>query len=133
MDAESTFISSFIAKPWDTHDDIDDTPGHLEPVSIRLYSSFTDHMFRRESVMVIAHGTDDQLIAVVDAIIADGWQPLMYLDPEDCQPAFGCRHLITFHAGHPGPTELAAALSPLVGLDGTDTLPWVKKLTPRRH
>src|SRR3954449_13003413 len=133
-DAEiSKFIWDFVPKPWDTHDGVDDQPGHAEPISIRVYATYPDEVLKRESVMLILHGTNDELHMVVDAIIADGWEPLTYLDPEECQPAFGCMHLVTFHAGHPGPTELAAALSRLVGIDGSDSLPWVTTISPRRR
>jgi hypothetical protein len=120
-----------IPKPWDTHDGASDQPGHVERVDVRLYMSYPDAAFNRECVAFYLHGTDNQLCLVVDAIIADGWEPLTYFDPEPCQPAFGCMHLITIHAGHPDITAVAAALSLLTGIDGSDNVPWFMPIAPR--
>jgi len=118
--------------PWDVYDDIDDAPGHANRVDVRIHSGRADEILGRPSTLCVVHGTDYQLRMTISALILDGWEPLTYLDPEDCQPRYGCIHVATFFGGHHTLGEQMAAFSVLVGIDGNDTLPWLHR-TYRDH
>ena len=66
----------------------------------------------------------------ISALIVEGWEPLTYLGPEDCQPRHGCLHVATFFDGHHTLTEQMAALSLLVGIGGNDDLPSLHRVYP---
>src|ERR687885_2396501 len=98
-----------IRYPWDLYD-VDDKPGHRDRLGIRVYPTTADQLLGRPATLLLIHGTSDDLLSVVDAIIADGWEALCCLEPEPCQPAHRCWHVAVLHAGHADPTDVAAAL-----------------------
>ncbi len=118
-----------IQPPWEEFPGLDDTPGHAEPVGILAYPAPADDLLGLPATLLVLHGTEDELIAVVDAIVADGWPLLFYFEPQDCQPAHGCLHLAVVHAGHPTDTDVQIALTRLVGTYATG-LPVVESIRP---
>ena len=118
-----------IQPPWEEFPGLDDTPGHHESVGIRVYPTPADQLIGLPATLLMLHGTEDELIAVVDAIVADGWPLLFFFEPQDCQPEHGCLHLAVIHAGHATDTDVQTALTRLVGTYSTD-LPVVEHLRP---
>ena len=118
-----------IQMPWDAFPGLDDTPGHAEPVGILAYPTAADDLIGLPATLLVLHGTDDDLIAVVDAVVADGWPLIWYFEPQDCQPEHGCLHLTVIHAGRPTDTDLQTAMTRLVGTLATG-LPVVESIGP---
>ena len=61
-----------IQMPWEAIPGLDDTPGHREPVGILAYPTPADDLLGLPATLLVLHGTEDELIAIVDAVIADG-------------------------------------------------------------
>ena len=118
-----------IRMPWHVFPGLDDTPGHRDPVGILAYPTSADDLIGLPATLLVLHGTEDELIAIVDAVVADGWPLICFFEPQDCQPDHGCLHLAVIFAGHPTDTDLQTAMTRLVGTLATG-LPVVEPIRP---
>jgi hypothetical protein len=118
-----------IHMPWEAFPGLDDTPGHCEPVGILVYPAPADDLIGLPATLLVLHGTEDELMAIVDAVVGDGWPLIHFFAPQDCQPEHGCLHLAVIHAGHPTDIDLQTAMTRLVGTLATG-LPLVERIRP---